>query len=222
MNEIRYSDVLVWLPTYNEELNVVKMITDIRLLGFKVCVTDGGSTDTTVALARQAGVPVYTRPGKHKGWAIRQAMEESAKMGYKKLMYIDCDQTYPVSKLPELYSLSGSCDIAIGARDFSKIVFLNRMANLFFTGLINFLFSSHIKDTQSGMRIFHIDKFIGKLHSDEFDIEAELTCFSLNRKLKVMELPIDYYKRVGESKTSVIQAILILRRILICRYLDRK
>jgi len=220
MDQIKYQDVVVWLPTYNEEMNILKMITDIQNLGFTVNVSDGGSADNTVALAKQAGVKVYMRPGKHKGYGIQRAIEESYKIGYKKFIYIDCDQTYPVAKLPELYNLANDNDIVVGARDFSKIVFLNRMANHIFTGLINLLFGSHLKDTQSGMRIIHIEKFLGNIRSEAFDLETELTCFALKNKLKMEELPIDYYQRVGESKASLLQAILILRRILICRITD--
>jgi dolichol-phosphate mannosyltransferase len=213
-----YNDVIVWLPTFNEEMNVVKMITDISALGFQVRVTDGGSTDNTVALAQSAGVDVHLRPGKHKGYGIKCAMEESLKAGYKKLIYIDCDQTYPVAKLQELYTMAETSDIVVGARDFSKIVFINRMANYFFTGLINLFFHARLSDTQSGMRIIQLDKFVGNIKSDEFDLETELTCFALKSGLKMRELPIDYYKRVGKSKTSVWQAILIIRRIFICRF----
>jgi len=220
MDQQDYNDAAVWLPTLNEELNIAKMITDVEALGFKVYVTDGGSSDRTTLLAREAGVPVYMRPGRHKGYGIRQAMEESSKLGYKKMIYIDCDQTYPVDRLPELYVLSQTNDIVVGARDFSKIVFINRMVNYFFTGLINILFSARLSDTQSGMRILHIDKFIGHIRSEAFDLESELTCFALRKCLKMKELPVDYYKRVGESKTSIVQAFLILRRILICRFID--
>ena len=217
MNPV-YSDVIVWLPTFNEEMNIVKMITDIRALGFQVRVTDGGSSDNTVALAKSTGVDVHLRPGEHKGYGIQRAMEESVKAGYRKLIYIDCDQTYPVLKLPELYAMAEANDMAVGARDFSKIVFLNRMANYFFTGLINLFFQARLSDTQSGMRIILLDKFAGHIRSNEFDLETEFTCFALKHGMRVKELPVDYYKRVGKSKTSVRQAFLIVRRIFICRF----
>ncbi len=114
--------------------------------------------------------------------------------------------------------MAGTNDMVVGARDFSKIVFINRMANYFFTGLINLLFHARLSDTQSGMRIVLLDKFAGHIRSDEFDLETEFTCFALKHGLRTAELPVDYYKRVGKSKTSVRQAILILRRIFICRF----
>ena len=158
------------------------------------------------------------RAGKNKGYGIKLAMQESLRLGYDKLMYIDCDQTYPISKMAEMYELSKTYDIVVGSRDFSKIIFPNRMANYLFTGLINLLFKARLSDTQSGMRIFTINKFLGKIKSDDFDLETELTCFALKAGLKMKELPIDYYERIGESKATVLQAILILRRIFICRF----
>lgn len=220
MSQEKYTDTIVWLPTFNEEMSVAKMIFDIRELGFEVRLTDGGSTDNTVAIAQEADVKVLMRSGKHKGFGIQRALEESSKQGFKKMIYIDCDQTYPVSKLPEIYELGKTYDMVIGARDFSKIALPNRMANHLFTGLINLLFRANLADTQSGLRLLSVSAFEGRLHSSAFDIETELSCLSLKRKLKMIELPIDYFERVGESKTSVIQALIILKRIFICRFIN--
>lgn len=218
MKGIDKNDVIVWLPTLNEEQSIVQMVGEIRKLGYQVYVTDAGSSDNTLNLCKQLDVPVFSREGKGKGTGIMQAMKESAKMGYAKIAFIDCDMTYPVSAIPVMVSFANEYKQVIAVRDYSKIVFLNRLANILLTGTINFLFSTKLGDTQSGLRIIDIESFSGISPVDGFDIETELTCYALKNKYPIKEVPIDYFPRSGKSKSGVKDAFIILLRIFRCRF----
>ncbi len=211
-------EVVVWLPTLNEALCVREMVVQIHELGFKVFITDAGSTDGTLDICKDMGIKVFSRPGKGKGYGILQAMAESEKMGYKKMVFIDCDRTYPVSAIPIMVNFSTEYLQVIAVRDYKKIVFLNRMANILLTGCINFLFGSKLSDTQSGLRLIDIQSYKGINRVEGFDIETELTCYALKSNHPIKQVPIDYFPRSGKSKSGIKDAFIILLRIIRCRF----
>jgi glycosyltransferase involved in cell wall biosynthesis len=219
MNEVNIKkSIVVWLPTLNEELCVREMVTQIRNLGYDVYVTDAGSTDDTVSICDTIEVKVFSRPGKGKGFGLRQALNESHKLGYEKIVFIDCDMTYPVDAISEMVNFSNGFQQIIAARQFSKIVFLNRLANILLTGAINLLYGSSLSDTQSGLRLLDIQSFLKIAPAEGFDIEAEFTCYALKNKYLIKEISIDYFPRTGKSKSGVKDAFVILARIIRCRF----
>lgn len=212
---IGYSKMLVCLPTYQENACVVNMITSIRNLGFEVMVTDGGSTDGTPELAEAEGVQVLSRPGKGKGAGVIQATRYAAEKGFDYIAFLDCDMTYPVEALPTLYqAMESGLDMAVAARDFQKIKWLNRMANILFSVVISLLFWNKVGDSQTGMRALRVSKYNGLLTAENFDIESEIICKTLRKGYTFQEFPIDYLERVGESKVTIWDAFLILNRIV--------
>lgn len=202
--------VIVCLPVYNEESSVGGMIEEIRQSGWDVFITDGGSTDNTIAIAEQKGVRVLMRKGKGKGFGMKQGIDFAEKENYDILVFIDCDMTYPVNKIGELVALVGTCDMAVGARKMSMVDFVRRVANYLFTGWINFLFGTKFKDTQSGLRAVNVKRFIDVITAQGFDVETEIMCKAIKRCYKVTEVEIDYFPRVGKSKANFTDSFLVI------------
>ena len=76
-------DVVILLPTLNEERGLPRTLEDvplaeIRSLGWsaKPLVIDGGSTDRTREVAASLGIPVVDQRSRGKGAAIREALNE--------------------------------------------------------------------------------------------------------------------------------------------------
>ncbi|ERH13011.1 MAG: glycosyltransferases involved in cell wall biogenesis, partial [halophilic archaeon J07HB67] len=70
-------EVCVLLPTYQEAETVGRVVTEFREAGFDdVLVIDGGSTDDTRTIAREAGARVAVQSGDGKGQAIREAVAD--------------------------------------------------------------------------------------------------------------------------------------------------
>lgn len=210
--------VLICLPTYNEEAAIPQMIEQLRQTGYAFMVTDGGSKDATCQIARSAGLTVLERPGKGKGAGIKQAIQYALEQQFTHLVTIDCDLTYPVNRIPDLVAAATDKDMVIAARNMQKVKWLNRQANYLFTFAINLLYNGRYHDTQSGLRIIKLETFKGLVTADNFDIETELSCKSLALNLKVGEIQVDYFERVGVSKVSIADAFLILYRILYWRF----
>jgi len=81
---------------------------------------------------------------------------------------------------------------------------LNRhVGNPILTGLLNLLFGVKISDAHCGMRAVRRDALATlDLHSTGMEFASEMVFKAFRRKLRVSEIPIDYYPRVGESKLN--------------------
>ena len=81
---------------------------------------------------------------------------------------------------------------------------LNRhVGNPILTGLLNVLFGVKISDAHCGMRAVRRDALETlDLHSTGMEFASEMVFKAFRRKLRVSEIPIDYYPRVGESKLN--------------------
>ena len=214
---------VVCLPTRNEKDSIQIMIDRIKKLKLPLFISDENSTDGTIAIAEKNKVPVYQRDGKGKGYGMQKAVEVAKKLGYDVLVTIDCDCTYPTERIPELLKLIDSgAGMAIGVRNMKNIRPLHRLPNLVHTWAINLLyfrwFGNSLHDINSGMRAFRLDR-IKPFRSKGFDIEAEITIRAIKDGLKIREIPVEYEKRVGESKIRVKDGVTILMRIIKERFL---
>ncbi len=211
---------VVCLPTRNEKGSIQVMIDSIRKLKLLLFISDESSTDGTIAIAERNKVPVYQRDGKGKGYGMRKAVEVAKQLGYDVLITIDCDCTYPAEKIPNLLrTIKEGAGMVIGVRNMKNIRPLHRLPNVIHTLAINLLFfrflgsGKWLHDINSGMRAFRLDK-IRPFRSKGFDIEAEITVRAIKDGLKIEEIPVEYEKRVGESKIRIKDGFTILMRII--------
>lgn len=205
---------LVCLPTYNEEQSVGVMIDQIKALGFEVVVSDANSTDKTGEIAREKGVAVITREKPGKGSGVQSALRYAKQEGYDALVLIDCDETYPVHDIPKLVAKAEPYDMVVGARRMELIEPHRRLANYFFTGFINLLYSASFKDINSGLRLLKVDSYLPIVDADKFDVEAQITCRTKRLGLKYTEFLVDYADRKGDSKIGMRDAVDTVIRIL--------
>ncbi|MBS3097342.1 glycosyltransferase [Candidatus Woesearchaeota archaeon] len=206
-------NIAVCLPTRNEKDSIEIMIRRIKKLGYKLFISDEKSTDGTIETAKKNKVEVYQRDGSGKGYGVRKALEVARKKGYKVLVLLDCDCTYPPEYIPLMLKYIPKYDMVIGRRKMKHIRFLHRLPNIIHTQAINILYGAGLSDINSGMRAFKVDK-IGNLDAAGFDIEAQLTIRALKNRSKIKEVPISYEQRKGDSKIRVKDGFVILWRII--------
>ena len=211
-------NVAVCLPTRNEIASIGLMIKKIKALGYNLFIVDEESTDGTREVARKNGVPVYDREGSGKGWGVKKAMEVARKKGYDVLVLIDCDNTYPVNDIPKLLRHIPEYDMVIGTRDMDNVRPLHRLPNIVHTMAVNILFFARLNDINSGLRAFKVKPLMGTIDAPGFDIEAQITVNSIKRGMKILEIPIHYEKRLGDSKIRAMDGLLILKRIFLERF----
>ena len=211
-------DVVVILPTLNEEANLRRTLEsiplrDLRARGWQVhpIVIDGGSTDGTVEEARRLGLPVLRQQGKGKGSAIREALGYSQAEGMRFAVVMDADCTYPGEAILSLLSLldSGS-DLVVGVRqNFRKPKgsreFVHRIGNALLTYVASELGRDLILDLCSGFWGVDLTTWSDDgLRSTGFEIESELFLKALLLGYSVAQIPIPYRARARGAKLRTV------------------
>jgi glycosyltransferase involved in cell wall biosynthesis len=212
----------VLIPCYNEEKTIAAVVHDFKaqLHDADIYVYDNNSTDRTAALAKQAGALVYSEKRQGKGHVIRSMFRQIDADIY---VMVDGDGTYPADQVHNLIApiISGEADMVCGSRlhphSQSDFKWLNWMGNKVFLHLLNSIFMVSITDILSGYRAFNrnIVKSLPIL-SRGFEIETELTLKAIERRYRIVEIPIDLISRpVGSiSKIRIVRdGILILSTI---------
>jgi glycosyltransferase involved in cell wall biosynthesis len=206
-------EISVVVPCLNEE-DAVGAVVDQAWQGIRdsgrtgeVIVVDNASTDRSAEVAAERGAIVVReeRPGYGSAYlaGLSVARGDYIVMG-------DADETYPMRALaPFVERLASGDDLVMGSRFEGTIhgeamPWLNRhVGNPILTGLLNILFGVKISDAHCGMRAVRRDALEAlDLHSTGMEFASEMVFKAFRRELRVSEIPIDYYPRVGESKLN--------------------
>ena len=213
------TEVLVVLPTYNERLNLEKVVAGIRRLGHDVMVVDDASPDGTGELAdslaaKDAGVRVLHRPQKlGLGSAYEDAFRIGLADGSALFVEMDADGSHLPGDLGAIVAAARSSGgLAIGSRyiEGGKIVgwpfhrwLLSWAANVY----CRLLLGLPTHDCTSGYRCYTRDllQHIGldDVVSQGYSFQIEMVYRARRLGYKVVETPIRFEDRVaGASKVS--------------------
>lgn len=199
------------LPAYNEEVTIQKVIKDFQkvLPEADIYVYDNNSKDKTNELAREAGAIVRFEPRQGKGNVVRSMFREIDADYY---IMVDADDTYPAAEVEKLLEplRNGMADMTIGDRlsngTYAKENkrgfhdFGNNLVKI----LINKLYKGNYNDIMTGYRGFN--RFFVKTFpvlSPGFEIETELSIHSLDKRFKLVEVPITYQDRPEGSESKL-------------------
>jgi len=216
--------ISVVIPAYNEEeaigAVVDELIEILRDGAYEIIVVDDGSTDNTAKIVQEKRVKfIQHSHSMGYGAAIKTGIKNAAN---DLIMIIDGDGSYPVKAIPELLKVADQYDMIVGSRtgEEVKIQLYRRPAKWFLSKLANYLSETKIPDINSGMRIFRrkeVEKFFNIL-PNKFSFTTTITLTYHTTGLLVKYVPINYYKRVGQSKIRPVKdglnfIMLIVRTI---------
>lgn len=203
--------IAILIPCYNESLTIKKVINDFKreLPEADIYVYDNNSTDNTYEIALSEGAIVKKEPRQGKGNVIRQMFFDIEADYY---LMVDGDDTYPAENSKELISAlrEGRADMVIGDR-LSNGTYFNEnkrafhdFGNNLVKNSINRLYQANIKDVMTGYRGFNrmfVKSF--PVMSSGFQIETEFTIHALDKRFKLVEIPIDYRDRPEGSESKL-------------------
>ena len=200
--------VSVVIPTMNEERTIGETLDEVRrhLAGsdFEILIVDTSSRDRTREIAVSKGAVVVDEPRRGYGRAYKTGFERARG---EFIVTLDADNTYPAGDIPRLLGIveRGEADFASGDRistmDRGSMSAMHRIGN----GLLNLtvlaLFHRRVRDTQSGMWAFRRG-LLGKIEpkSDGMPFSEEIKLEVVRKGLRLVEVPINYRPRKGESK----------------------
>lgn len=205
--------IAVILPAYNEEQTIAATIEDFHnsLPDAHIWVINNRSNDATepVALDTLArldcmgGVINERRAG--KGNAVRRAFLDIDADIY---ILADADMTYPAAQAHQLMEpiIAGEADMVVGDRHSAGHYAaenkraLHGFGNRLVRDLVNKLFRANLADIMSGYRVFN-RRFVKSypILVEGFEIETDMTLHALDKRFRIVEIPVDYRDRPAGS-----------------------
>jgi glycosyltransferase involved in cell wall biosynthesis len=178
-------------------------------------VIDNNSKDKTAEIATKiykekslkGEILFEKRQGKAN--AVRKAFSQIESDIY---IMVDGDNTYKGKDIIGLIQpiLDGQADMTVGDRHKSgaykreTLRSFHNFGNSFVRWLINLLFHSKLNDILSGYRVFN-KRFVENFPvlSGGFELETEITLHSLDKRFKIIEIPIEYTERPEGSFSKI-------------------
>ncbi len=210
--------------TLNEERAVEKVVRSVQAVvpDAEVLVVDS-STDATAEIAESLGARVIKQ---FPPIGYGPAMDVALRSGYGAVVVtLDCDDTYPAEKIPELRDLvlHQGWDVVDGCRLPRKpeaMPVLNYLANWSVAALASVLFGRRLRDLHSGMRAYRKTMIDGLRYNPKgAALPVELLLRPLKEGFRVHTVPIDYRYRIGESTMRPLESMVwTIRRIFKVRF----
>ncbi len=193
------------IPTLNEENGIIKTLMHINKLNIdkEVLVVDGLSKDNTIENAKKYGAKIIIEKRKGKGIAMRTGVK-NAKGDI--ICFLDGDGTYPPEYIPKMVSLLQDCDVVVASRLLLKQNANDSLSTFFHHRLFPFILRNYLKkfktsEPLTGMRVMRKETWNKlNLKSDDFMIELEMEVKMAKNKMKVIEIPVPCFRRIGRSK----------------------
>ena len=209
---LRGSGVAVLIPCYNEAATIAKVVGDFRavLPEATVYVYDNASTDGTADIAAAAGAVVRREPRRGKGNVVRSMFRDVEADCY---VMVDGDDTYPAEAAAALVApiAAGEADMVVGDRISNGSYGAENgrrfhgFGNDLVRWLIRVLYGYSFEDVMTGYRAFS-RAFVKTMPvmSQGFQVETEISVWAVDRRWRVVDVPVDYRDRPegSESKLS--------------------
>jgi glycosyltransferase involved in cell wall biosynthesis len=199
--------VLALVPAHDEAPRIAAVVGGAAV-HLPVLVVDDGSSDGTAKIARAAGAEVLElRPNAGKGAALRAGFRVALQRGFDGALTLDGDGQHDPAEIPGfLAAFTASADgrgpdLVIGCRDFSRMPFTRRVANVVGGRAFSWAVGAHVPDNQSGYRLVGRRLMTASLDSAEagFEFEVEMLATCLARDWPVAWVPIRTIYEGGPS-----------------------
>ena len=207
----------ICIPVYNEEGAITETLTRCLAIGaalkgvgvnrFEVIAVDDGSKDRSAEIIEShPGVRLIRHDGnKGYGAALKTGF---AAARYPLVGFLDADATYPPEAFPALCTaMAGGADLVIGSRMAgadTEMPAIRRLGNFLFANLLTLIGRTRVTDSASGMRVFRRETLDLLLPlPDGLNLTPVMSTRAVHEGIRVVEVPISYCERVGESKLSV-------------------
>jgi glycosyltransferase involved in cell wall biosynthesis len=213
--------VVIIIPAYNEERFIGSVVLKARHHARIVIVIDDGSTDSTAAIAAEAGALVVRHSiNQGKGVAISSGFKQARQYDPEVVVMLDADGQHLPEEIEKVTEpiLSGQADIVIGSRYLENTSIVPRhriLGHWVFNWLTRLSSGVLATDSQSGYRAFSraaVDKI--DFHSTGFAVESEMQFIAREFGLRVVEVPITIRYTDKAKRPVIAHGLIVLNGIL--------
>jgi glycosyltransferase involved in cell wall biosynthesis len=225
--------VVVVMPAYNAAKTLRITYGDIprqRVDG--IILVDDGSTDETLAIARELNLTAFVH-ARNFGYGANQktCYTEALKDGAGIVVMLHPDYQYDPALLPDLVAPieTGEADIVLGSRFLMGSVMKQGMpwwkyiSNRFLTKVENLFLGWKLSEYHTGYRAYSrqvLEELPFLLNSDKFVFDQEILVQAAERRFRVKEVPVPtkYFPEASSANfvASCIYGLSIL--LLLSRY----
>jgi len=206
--------LIIQIPCLNEEATLPATIADLprAVEGFdavELLVVDDGSTDRTVAVARECGVEHVVRLTNNRGLAagFQAGLDACLKLGADVVVNTDADNQYDGADVAKLVApiLAGEADMVVGDRRVSGIEhFSGTKKSLQRLGswVVRRVSGTEVTDTTSGFRAYNREAALQLLVVDNFTYTLESLVQAGKMLVAVDEVAIGTNPQTRESRLA--------------------
>jgi glycosyltransferase involved in cell wall biosynthesis len=204
--------VSIVLPAYNEEPYIRSAAHDFALPGVvdEVIVVDNNSRDATAAEAARGGARVVREAAQGYGHALRRGLQDATG---ELIILAEPDGTFIGRDILKLLAYAEDFDMVCGTRTTRELIWAQanmgwflRVGNWVVAKLLQMLYGGpSLTDCGCTLRLIHraaLSRIIDDLTVGGSHFLPEMVIAALQRGLKVIEVPVNYRGRVGDSKIT--------------------
>jgi glycosyltransferase involved in cell wall biosynthesis len=204
--------VSVIFPAYNEEASIAQAVrdfSDIEAID-EVVVVDNNSRDATAGRAEAAGARVLREPRQGYGNALRRGLAEAHG---EYVVLAEPDGTFMAKDVLKLLAYADDFDLVLGTRTTRELIWHGanmgwqlRWGNWFVAKVLQVLFSGpSLSDCGCTLRLIRrsaADRLLPRFTVGGSHFLPEMAWLALLAGLRLVEVPVNYRNRVGQSKIT--------------------
>src|SRR5689334_16853413 len=204
--------VTVVFPAFNEAPGIAQAVADFAAVPAidEVLVVDNNSTDGTRDHAAAAGARVVSEPRQGYGHALRRGLAE-ARGEY--VVLAEPDGTFMGKDVLKLLAYADDFDLVLGTRTTRELIWHGanmgwqlRWGNWMVAKLLQVLFGGpSLSDCGCTLRLVRrsaADGLLPRFTVGGSHFLPEMVCLALLSRLRLVEVPVNYRHRVGQSKIT--------------------
>lgn len=225
------TETLVFIPTYNEKGNVLKLYNHIKSLrlDLDILFIDDSSPDGTGALLdelaeKDKNLNIIHRQNKLGiGSAHKDGISWAYNKGYKILITMDSDYSHSPEDISRFIELSNESDVIVGTRykqntSMRELKLLRRFLSKSANYMTHF-FLRMPYDSTNAFRLYRLDKIdneiINRVESTSYSFFFESLYMIYSNNIPIIEIPINLGSRpTGNSKMSLLDALISVKTLI--------
>ena len=197
------------IPAFNEAPYIANVVKGTQPHVEQVVVIDDGSSDETAQVAQAAGATcLRSETNCGKASALRTGIAFARAQNFTHAITLDGDGQHLPEDVPVMLRVAEQtgADLVIGARSFdrARMPRARYYSNTIGSRLASALVGCEIRDSQSGFRLFRLDKLREtKLRSRSYELEMEILIKMARSGCTIAHAPVHMVYDDGQARSKM-------------------